>query len=1167
MDEKPEDLKMIDVNYPNSNTRSIPKHNSQSLPRRGITDWRMHLYGPEHNAFTSASGPTNASILWYNSTGDTTYSSPCVADGRVFFGVGNRMKCYYENNGTLAWSMSPIQNVAGGFGICSSPAYANGCIYFGADRIYCVWAINGTLRWKVDKPNIKHGDGSPTLANGKVFIAGSDYKLYCIDQLNGTVYWTFQARSDYPPAIEDNWGLYAAPAVVNGSVYLAACDWYLYQINITQPTSVATANHSFKMGWASYSSPVVVGDKVYVGCSYNEKRSESRFYCLWASNLTKIWEFYPNTHTGFFCSAGYYNGQLFIGSIDGTFYCLNAATGVQVWNYTLGETWSSPAVTAERLYIGTKEGYIYCFNTTQPATPEYYWRYYLSGEVDTSPSVVPGRVYIGTHGNGGRIYCFGTSDNNPPQVISNYPANGAVDVSISININATFNEPITPDTLTASSFVIKDSGSNSVPGEISYDAATKTAVFNPDSYLKRDETYTVTVTTAVQDYWSNTLDGNLNNISDGSPVDDFSWSFTTSSNNPPALKNPSLTPTVGTISTDFEFKVVYTDLDNDTPEVNPGYIRVIIDDDLIGHVMSLNTSAPLALRDGKFNNGEEYIYSTTFSTYGQHKYKFVCFDGIDINETLVYNAPMILAEPVIDPFDELDAYEDIDLILSLADKIHDEDTNLKNITININSSYATIEDLNITFNYPNEFNYPSGKDHELVAINVSDEVHNVTQEVKVNVHAINDPPQVTGVPDLQLKEDEYFYLDVTPYLNDIDNELDQLIVTENSSYATVARRNITFYYPTDSGVLSEYVEVNVSDGELFSAQEILVTIIPEGAEFVFLPIPEQNATEDIELVIDVTDYIILTGDLGFGDLELETTSSYCSIFGFELKFNYPNSFNYPSGRSSELVQVNVSSLSQTEAQSFMVNVQAVNDGPQITVLKEPTDGIANTPIVFQARYLDIDGSEEPVVAVIIGEAEYKMNPSSGDIHIEGAVFELELALPPGDYEYFYKADDGESEINSVFETKSYNLEVVKSSEADYDTDGDTIPDAWELLFELDPNDPSDALDDPDGDGYNNLFEFLGIDGVLGGNDSTNPRDSNDFPIQDKTDKVDGTNTSDDKIMIYGLVIAIIIVFIVILLALFFYIGYRAKNAGYYYSDGYAFTEESEPMEDEEFVEE
>lgn len=49
---------------------------------------------------------------------------------------------------------------------------------------------------------------------------------------------------------------------------------------------------------------------------------------------------------------------------------------------------------------------------------------------------------------------------------------------------------------------------------------------------------------------------------------------------------------------------------------------------------------------------------------------------------------------------------------------------------------------------------------------------------------------------------------------------------------------------------------------------------------------------------------------------------------------------------------------------------------------------------------------------------------------------------------------------------------LKSLPAPLDTDGDGMPDEWELRFGLNPKDASDGPQDKDGDGYTNLEEYL-----------------------------------------------------------------------------------------------
>src|SRR5205085_11144337 len=49
-----------------------------------------------------------------------------------------------------------------------------------------------------------------------------------------------------------------------------------------------------------------------------------------------------------------------------------------------------------------------------------------------------------------------------------------------------------------------------------------------------------------------------------------------------------------------------------------------------------------------------------------------------------------------------------------------------------------------------------------------------------------------------------------------------------------------------------------------------------------------------------------------------------------------------------------------------------------------------------------------------------------------------------------------------------NVRVEFKTTAVVDTDGDGIPDFWENLYGLDPNNGADAAMDPDGDGVSNL---------------------------------------------------------------------------------------------------
>lgn len=100
----------------------------------------------------------------------------------------------------------------------------------------------------------------------------------------------------------------------------------------------------------------------------------------------------------------------------------------------------------------------------------------------------------------GRVY-LGTGDSTGPTVVSIHPENGLTNVALDTLITATFSEHVESASLTPATFYL-DEG---VTGSVSYNSAEWKAIFTPDSDLKSNTTYMVTLTNGVYDWWGNRL--------------------------------------------------------------------------------------------------------------------------------------------------------------------------------------------------------------------------------------------------------------------------------------------------------------------------------------------------------------------------------------------------------------------------------------------------------------------------------------------------------------------------------------------------------------------------------------------------------------------------------------------------------------------------------------
>ena len=159
-------------------------------------------------------------------------------------------------------------------------------------------------------------------------------------------------------------------------------------------------------------------------------------------------------------------------------------------------------------------------------------------------------------------------DTTPPTITAVLPEDGATDVPASTTISATFSEAMNK-TSTEAAFSITPT----LAGAFSWDGNTMT--FTPDAYLAYSTGYTVTIAATATDLAGNGLDGNENGTAEGSPTDDYNWSFTTGiDTTPPKIFN--LQPADGSFINDTKptISANYSDLGSG---INESSVEIVVD--------------------------------------------------------------------------------------------------------------------------------------------------------------------------------------------------------------------------------------------------------------------------------------------------------------------------------------------------------------------------------------------------------------------------------------------------------------------------------------------------------------------------------------------------------------------------------------------------------------
>jgi cell division protein FtsN len=218
---------------------------------------------------------------------------------------------------------------------------------------------------------------------------------------------------------------------------------------------------------------------------------------------------------------------------------------------------------------------------------------------------------------------------------------------------------------------------------------------------------------------------------------------------------------------------------------------------------------------------------------------------------------------------------------------------------------------------------------------------------------------------------------------------------------------------------------------------------------------------------------------------------------------------------------------------FNFIIKNVNDDPDTPVIIKPVDGdtyITDNEIEFEGTGTDVDLDIEDTSERL--SYEWTTDQSNDVLSV---LSEFTAKLEPGEYEITLTVKDRANKKASTSVTITVDIDRSTDTDGDGtpdyqddDDDGDGMPDTWELQYSLDPLDASDATVDSDRDDFTNLEEYLGDDGLPGGDDSSNPKIRTSAP-EKATSTEDGGDSSINSMYIIAILAVVIIVVILIVL--------------------------------------
>jgi outer membrane protein assembly factor BamB len=340
----------------------------------------------------------------------TIASSPLVVGDRVYvagahgsaFAVYGTVYCLDRTTGKAVWSFNDDENMKQVF---SSPCLADGKLYIGEGfhqdrkcKLYCLKADSGIKLWEFQTES--HTESSPCVVNGRVWFGAGDDGLYCLDAETGKPIWHFE-------------GLHvdANPFVANGRVWCGSGVGDVFSETAIFCLDAYTGKELWRMPTElpAWGSPVVDGDHVFVGLGNGNllesaAKPAGSLWCLDARTGRRLWTY--DVPDGVLVRPVVDEQRVYFGSRDGHCYAVDRCDGRRLWQQDLGSpVVASPVLSgwpgddgSRSLYAVGAEGRVSCLD---PKSGRVLWKFDVAKQAQAgvqlfgSPAVVTTRVAEG----------------------------------------------------------------------------------------------------------------------------------------------------------------------------------------------------------------------------------------------------------------------------------------------------------------------------------------------------------------------------------------------------------------------------------------------------------------------------------------------------------------------------------------------------------------------------------------------------------------------------------------------------------------------------------------------------------------------------------------------------------------------------------------------------